>query len=262
MKLRTASQALKARELFISLAEEQIGYTANGDGTNIFGERVGYNGKGLPWDGAFIDVIARKAGQRWKSFTYTPQALSNAIKEGRCYKKPQRGDIVFFETSTVSTFGTPHVGIVLDTSRYMSDGVFTTLEAQTKNGMPKGSDLANGVFQRMRSSLEVLTFVRPTYNITDVEAEAQLATSMTDVPVIYPAHIRPNLRSERVAVVQVALAYVTGVRGLPRGHFDMKTRDAYAKFQRDIGIYPADGIPELNSLTRLASETQLFKTSE
>ena len=259
MKLRTASQELKARELFISLAEEQIGYTANGDGTNIYGERVGYNGKGLPWDGAFIDVIARKAGQRWKSFTYTPQALSNAIKEGRCYKKPQRGDIVFFETSTVSTFGTPHVGIVLDTSRYISDGVFTTLEAQTKNGQPKGSDLANGVYQRMRSSLEVLTFVRPNYNLTvPTKSDAEL----TDVPVIYPAHIRPNLRSERVAVVQVALAIVTGVRGLPRGHFDLKTRDAYAKFQRDIGIYPADGIPELNSLTRLASETQLFKTSE
>lgn len=261
MKFRTASQELKARERFISLAEAQIGYTANADGTNVYGERVGYNGKGLPWDGAFIDVTARQAGQRWKSFTYTPQALSNAIKEGRCYKKPQRGDIVFFETSTVSTFGTPHVGIVLDTSRYMSDGVFTTIEAQTKNGMPKGSDLANGVFQRVRSSLEVLTFVRPIYNLTDVDAEAEL-TDGANVPTILPAHIRPNLRSERVATIQIALAMCTGVRGLPRGHFDMKTRDAYAKFQRDIGVYPADGIPELNSLTRLASESKLFKVTD
>lgn len=252
MKFRTASQAHSAREQFISLAEQQIGYTANGDGTNVYGERVGYNGKGLPWDGAFIDVIARQVGLRWKSFTYTPQALSNAIADGRCYKKPQRGDIVFFETSTVSTFGTPHVGIVLDTSRYMSDGVFTTIEAQTKNGMPKGSDLANGVYQRVRSSLEVLTFVRPSYELTVAEAQP------TDVPTINPAQIRPNLRSERVATVQIALAYVTGVRGLPRGHFDLKTRDAYAKFQRDIGIYPADGIPDLNSLKRLASETKLF----
>lgn len=255
MKFRTASQSRNTRELFISLAEEQIGYTANGDGTNTYGERVGYNGKGLPWDGAFIDVIARKAGLRWKSFIYTPQALSLAIKDGRCYNKPQRGDIVFFETSTVSTFGTPHVGIVTDASRYATDGVFTTVEAQTKNGMPKGSDIANGVHQRVRSALEVMTFVRPSYDITDVTAEAEL----TDVPTINPAHIRPNLRSERVAVIQMALAYVTGVRGLPRGHFDLKTRDAYAKFQRDVGIYPADGIPEINSLTRLASETLLFK---
>lgn len=257
MKFRTASQAHNTRELFISLAEQEVGYTANGDGTNTYGERVGYNGKGLPWDGAFIDVIARKAGLRWKSFIYTPQALSLAIKDGRCYNKPQRGDIVFFETSTASQFGPPHVGIVLDASRYMSDGVFTTVEAQTKNGMPKGSDLANGVHQRVRSSLEVLTFVRPSYDLTVpvVQSEAEL----TDVPLINPAHIRPNLRSERVALIQLALAYVTGVRGLPRGHFDLKTRDAYAKFQRDVGVYPADGIPELNSLKRLASETSLFK---
>jgi peptidoglycan hydrolase-like protein with peptidoglycan-binding domain len=108
----------------------------------------------------------------------------------------------------------------------------------------------------MRSSLEVLTFVRPSYDITvSAKAEAEL----TDVPTINPAQIRPNLRSERVAVIQMALAYVTGVRGLPRGHFDLKTRDAYAKFQRDVGVYPADGIPEINSLTRLASETLLFK---
>lgn len=255
MKFRTASQRASSIERFISLAEEQVGYTANADGTNVYGERVGYNGRGLPWDGAFIDVTARQAGLRWKSFTYTPQALSLAIKEARCYNNPQRGDIVFFETSTVSTFGPPHVGIVIDASRYMSDGVFTTIEAQTKNGMPKGSDLANGVFQRMRSSLEVLTFVRPSYDIAVPVAEAEL----TDVPTINPAQIRPNLRSERVAVVQMALAYVTNVRGLPRGHFDLKTRDAYAKFQRDVGVYPADGIPEINSLTRLASETNLFK---
>jgi hypothetical protein len=258
MKFRTASQRTANVDRFISLAEEQIGYTANADGTNVYGERVGYNGKGLPWDGAFIDVIARIAGLRWKSFIYTPQALSLAIKDGRCYNKPQRGDIVFFETSTVSTFGTPHVGIVIDTSRYMSDGVFTTVEAQTKNGQPKGSDLANGVYQRMRSSLEVLTFVRPNYDLTVPEAEAEL-TDGAKLPTINPAHIRPNLRSERVALIQMALAYVTDVRGLPRGHFDSKTRDAYAKFQRDVGIYPADGIPEINSLTRLASETKLFR---
>lgn len=255
MKFRTASQAHSTRERFISLAEAQIGYTANADGTNVYGERVGYNGRAIPWDGAFIDVTARQAGLRWKSFTYTPQALSLAIKEARCYNNPQRGDIVFFETSTASQFGPPHVGIVLDASRYMTDGVFTTVEAQTKNGMPKGSDLANGVYQRVRSSLEVLTFVRPSYDITVPQAEAEL----TDVPTINPAHIRPNLRSERVATVQMALAYVTGVRGLPRGHFDLKTREAYAKFQRDIGVYPADGIPEINSLTRLASETLFFK---
>lgn len=258
MKFRTASQARNNRERFISLAEAQVGYTANGDGTNVYGERVGYNGRNIPWDGAFIDVTARQSGLRWKSFTYTPQALSLAIKEARCYNRPQRGDIVFFETSTVSQFGPPHVGIVLDASRFDADGVFTTVEAQTKNGMPKGSDLANGVYQRMRTSLEVLTFVRPDYDLT-VLPEAEAQAKLTDLPVVNPAQIRPNLRSERVAVVQLALAMCTGVRGLPRGHFDLKTRDAYAKFQRDVGIFPADGIPELSSLTRLASETKIFR---
>lgn len=250
---------LEFRELFITKAESFLGYTANGDGTNIFGERLGYNGRGLPWDGAFIDVCARAAGLRWSSYVYTPQGLSVAIKEARCYNKPQRGDIVFFETSTVSTFGAPHVGIVTDVSKYLTDGVFTTIEAQVRSGQPKGSDLDNGVHQRMRSKMEVLAFVRPIYDVTD---KSQLKDVSGRVPIINPAQLRPNLRSAKVATLQMALAVATGVRGLPQGHFDVRTRDAYAKFQRDIGMVPADGLPEINSLKRLATETRLFSVEK
>jgi len=70
------------------------------------------------------------------------------------------------------------------------------------------------------------------------------------------------MKHPSVELVQLALSVVTDVRRLPRGHFDGKTRSAYSKFQRSIGYVPADGVPETNSLQRLAKETGLFRVGD
>jgi peptidoglycan hydrolase-like protein with peptidoglycan-binding domain len=250
----TTKTELKNR--FLASAENYLGYTARADGTNIFGETVGYNGKGLPWDGAFIDVCAREVGLPLTSFVYTPQALSNYLSDGRFFQTPKTGDIAFFETSTVTDFGPPHVGIVTDVSSYLTDGVFSTIEAQVSHGLPRGIVLNDGVYKRVRSSLETIGFARLNFNLTARHSEEQITST---VPEIVPAQVKPNMKHPSVQLVQLALSVVTGVRRLPRGYFDGKTRSAYAKFQRSIGYVPADGVPEFNSLQRLAKETGLFR---
>ena len=244
------------RNKFLASAENYLGYTSRADGTNIFGETVGYSGKGLPWDGAFIDVCAREVGLPLPAFVYTPQALSSYLSNGRFFQTPKTGDIVFFEMSTVTDFGPPHVGIVTDVSSYSTDGIFSTIEAQVSHGLPRGSSLNDGVYKRVRSSLDAIGFARPNFNLTARHGE-ELNTST--VPEIVPAQVKPNMKHPNVQLVQLALSVVTGVRRLPRGHFDGKTRSAYAKFQRSIGYVPADGVPDFNSLQRLSKETGIFK---
>jgi hypothetical protein len=254
----------KLRDSFIASAENYLGYTARADGTNVFGETVGYNGKAIPWDGAFIDVVAREVGLPLPAFVYTPQALSNYIRNGRLYLTPKRGDIAFFETSTITDFGPPHVGIVIDASRFATDGVFTTIEAQVSHGLPRGSALNDGVYKRARSKLDTIGFARPNFRINKLitARHSEEQNTSTVLPVIVPAQVLPNMKHPNVQHVQLALSVVTDVRRLPRGFFDGKTRSAYAKFQRSIGYVPADGVPDLNSLQRLAKETGLFTVGQ
>lgn len=257
-----------AREHFIATAESYLGYTARANGTSTFGDTVGYSGTNTPWDGAFIDVVAREAGLRWKSHVYSPQALSNYITDARLFSRPKRGDIVFFETPTVGDFSAPHVGIVTDVDRFTSDGVFSTIEAQTSSGLPKGSPLHDGVYRRIRSNLTVMTFARPDYSKTQTptpqNGEVAQPSAWNNLPTVKAAQVKPKMRHQHIAPVQLALAKVTGVRNLPRGFFDEKTRSAYAKFQRSIGVLNANGVPDFYSLQRLAKETdgKFFQAAE
>lgn len=241
------------RERFIQQAESYVGYTASAGRDNIFGDRL--NIKGQPWDGMFIDVVAREVGMRLQSHTYSPVALAEYIGSGFFHVRPRRGDIVFFQTSTVSDFGSPHVGIVTDVTRWLIDGTFETVEGMTDSGQPRGAKTLDGVYKRTRHKLETVGFGRPRF----VTASA-LAPIPDGVPKISPGQLRPGSKHKNVEIIQLALAKATGVYGLPRGHYDGRTRNAYAKFQRNLG-YPlssADGVPDFTSLQRLAQETGLF----
>lgn len=255
---RKTTAANAARDNFLLTAQGYLGYTASADGSNYFGQRVGYNGKGLPWDGAFIDVCARESGLRLTACVYTPVALSRFLRENRVYNKPQRGDIVFFETSTAASdrqFGPPHVGIVTDVSKFLTDGVFATIEGQTSNGLPRGSLLSDGVYQRLRTATDVIAFARPDFTLTVRVPQ----TEDVELPTIKPAQVQPTLRHKSVLLLQDALTEVTGISGFNRGTMCAKTKAAYAFFQRGIGQVAAEGFPDLGSLQRLANETQLFK---
>lgn len=254
---RKITAANAARDNFLLTAQGYLGYTASADGSNYFGQRVGYNGKGLPWDGAFIDVCARESGLRLTACVYTPVALSRFLRENRVYNKPQRGDIVFFETSTAARdFGPPHVGIVTDVSKFLTDGVFATIEGQTSNGLPRGSNLADGVYQRLRTSTDVIAFARPDFSLS---TQQPLLPTDVELPTIKPAQVQPTIRHKSVLLLQDALTEVTGISGFNRGTMCIKTKAAYAFFQRGIGQVDANGTPDLGSLQRLANETRMFR---
>lgn len=246
-------------ERFVTQALSYNGYVARDGRDNIFGERLGSNG--LPWDGMFIDVVAREVGMPLPVMSQTPVALSSFIQHGRLRLRPRRGDIVFFETSTVSDYGVPHVGIVIDGSRWDKDGIVETVEGMTASPIQRQANGNNGVYQRVRFSYEVLGFGRP-FNPTDSMMRAKRVTvpENAKVPTVVPAQLRAGLKHKNVAYVQLALHQVVGAKSLTEGVFDPKTKYAYARFQRMIG-YPqsrATGDVDYASLKVLAEMTNLF----
>jgi hypothetical protein len=244
------------RERFVSTAESYVGYTASANRINIFGERLGSNG--LPWDGAFIDVVARETGLSLTAHSFPTVALAEYIGSGFFHVRPRRGDVVFLVTSNVMDFGSPHVGIVTDTSRHAIDGTFETVEGMTSSGLPRGLPSDDGVHKRVRHQSEVIGYGRPRF-VTVTPKEIPLT-----VPEVYPPQVKLGIKHKNVEVVQLALNLTTGVRGLPRGHFDKRTQLAFAKFQRLIGYAPsvATGVPDFRSLNALAEKSGFFKARE
>jgi len=246
--------ASELRELFIQRALKYEGYLTIKGLDNAFGQRLGLNGK--PWNGLFIDAIARETGVRLPvSHTVSTVALAYYLGHGFFHVRPRRGDIVFLQTSTASEFGSPHIGIVLDTSRHAKDGTIQTLEAMTASGLPKQIQTPNGVYVRTRHSTEVIGYGRPKYKT------ASPLSPNKNAPEIVVAQVRVGIKHKSVALVQMALAKETGITGLPRGFFDTKTKLAYAKFQRDIGYVGelASGEPDYNSLRLLGELTGFFR---
>lgn len=243
-------------ERFITQALSYNGYTAKPNRDNIFGERLNLNGQ--PWDGIFIDSVAREVGLALPSHAYPPVALADYLGRSFFHARPRRGDIVFFQMSTVSDFGSPHIGIVTDASRWDTDGVIETVEGMTASGLKRQAQIPDGVYVRTRHRLDIIGFGRPRWETASVK------TASVNAPTVSPAQVRIGLRHTSVTVVQLALATVTGIRGLPRGHFDERTRIAYAKFQRSIG-YPASmatGEPDYPTLKRLSDVTGFFHAKQ
>ena len=251
LKNKTASENLLDK--FVTQALSYNGYVAREARDNIFGERLGTNG--LPWDGMFIDVVAREVGLPLPVMSQTPAALSQFLRNGKLYNNPRRGDIVFFETSTVSDYGVPHVGIVIDGSRWRSDGLITTVEGMTASPIQRQANGNNGVYERVRFCYEVLGFGRP-FNPTG----KVIRNTDSTVPEIATAQLRFGSKHKNVERIQLALGMVVGAEHLERGFFDAKTRYAYAKFQRTLGYAQsrATGDVDFESLRILGEMTNLF----
>ena len=238
---------------FVTQAQSYNGYVSRENRENIFGERLGSNG--LPWDGMFIDVVAREVGLPLPVMSQTPVALSSFIRNGKLYNRPQRGDIVFFETSTVSDYGVPHVGIVVDGSRWETDGLVETIEGMTASPIQRQANGNNGVYQRMRFRYEILGFGR-SFNPTRKVVKSTDST----VPSINVGQLRAGSKNKFVEPVQTALGLVIDARHLERGNFDPKTKYAYARFQRSLGYAQsrATGDVDFESLRILGEMTNLF----
>ena len=245
---------------FIQEAESHVGYVANAASPDIFSSTVGK--PGAPWNGAFIDVCAKRAGLMLPSHMSTASALASFIKTNRIFQDPRPGDIVFFATATETNYGQPHVGIVTDAEHYQVHGMFQCIEGQTDSGTPKGLASKNGVYKRNRYVYDVLAFARP--NFARAEAEAKLVQDPEEdltKPIVQGSSIKAGMKHKYVVLIQLALAAVVGLKAANRGEFDRKTQAAYAEFQRKIGytLDQASGIPDSASLKVLAGLSGAFR---
>jgi hypothetical protein len=235
----------------IEAAEKHLGYQCRPGNDSIYGRTVGYNG--LTWSGSFIDVVAREAGVDIPACVYSASGLAEFIRRRAWRERPQPGDIVFFNFPTGEAFGTMHVGLVVDSSRWQTDGLLETIEAQVNSGMARASLSNDGVYRRVRSKHEVLGFGRPGYK--------PIAQVQTGLPEINIGNIRPGKRNREIELVQRALVQKVGLgNGYKPGTYDGRTQRAYAHYQRTIGFVgdDANGIPDIDSLQRLGRETGTF----
>jgi hypothetical protein len=259
-----------ARDRFLQEAENYVGYTAPAGQPDMFSVAIGR--PGVLWNGAFIDYIFLKTGVLSScSYLLTNVALAEAIRSNRVHLRPRPGDVVFIETSTDPSqmpFNQPHVGIVTDVSAWDTHGMFQCIEGQTASGMPKGTQLRNGVFKRNRYKYEVLAFTRPNFK----RAINELAEAASDPdpgklptkPVVKSSILRPGVKHKSIPVIQLALTQVNGLKSHNRGEWDHKTIASFANFQRTIGYIgtAASGTPDGNSLRRLGEITNLFDVVE
>lgn len=282
MKLRRSPEIPAAAELLINAAKQHLGYTADLGGRNTFGERVGYNAQ--PWSGAFVDVCLREAGLKSPSFVYTPSALAEFIRQGNFSREARPGSIAIFNFSSnvghaADAFGPPHCGIVVDVREFGDTGRFITVEGNTVGST--AYEQKDGVYQKVRSINEVLIFCHPTANggrptfnerlmkfldggRTKVESsELKFIDEAARNPqqIKLDKEIRPGDRNKKIEIIQLALATVTDIRGVQPGKWDSVTAAACARYQRMIGYVgkDANGLPDVNTLKRLAKDTGLFE---
>jgi hypothetical protein len=286
VNLRKKKDPAAAAELFIKTAQQYLGYVADLGGRNIFGQKVGYDSR--QWAGAFIDVCAKDAGLQLPSFTYTPAALAEFIRQGNFSREARPGSIAIYNFSSeighaADQFGMPHAGIVVDVREFSSTGRFIAVEGNTEGTTTYTKK--DGVHQRIRTINDVVIFCHPkfdggaragsqtfnerlmrlldrgrtSYNSSDiVELEA---AAKQPVKLFINSEIRPGDRNKKIETIQLALATVTDLRGCEPGKWDAITSAACSRYQRMIGFVGKDatGLPDVNTLRRLAKQTGLFE---
>ena len=281
MKLRKDPGTPAVLQLFIENAQQHLGYTAEQLGRNKFGEKVGYNAQ--PWGGAFVDVCARDAGLKIPAFTSTSAALAEFIRSGNFSRSPEPGSIAIYNFSSnvghaADPFGQPHCGIVTDVREFQETGKFITIEGNTVGSTTHQNK--DGVYQKVRSINDVILFCLPqrpgsrTFNErlirildggrTKLESdELKFIEEAARVPqkLEINKEIRPGDRNKKIEIIQLALGTVTDIRGAEPGRWDSVTTTACARYQRMIGYVgvDADGLPDVNTLKRLARDTGLFE---
>jgi hypothetical protein len=276
-----------AATLFIQSAQQYLGYTAEQIGRNIFGEKVGYNAQ--PWAGAFVDVCAREAGLQLPSFVYTPAALAEFIRQGNFSRKPQLGSVAIYNFASetghaASAFSMPHCGIVTDVREFESTGRFIAIEGNTEGTTTYTKK--DGVHQKVRTVNDVAVFCHPkfegpaageTFNERLIKLLDRGRTTFNgeELIAINEAASKPSLlkinaeikhgdRNRKIETIQLALATVTDLRGCELGKWDAVTAAACSRYQRIIGYVgkDVDGLPDLNTLKRLARDTGLFRLED
>jgi len=251
------------RDAFLTEAREHLGATSRPGRENPYGQATGYNG--LPWDGSFIDVVARRSGvsDSLPRVVYTPAGLADFLRSGRVRTRPQPGDVVFFTFSTGQGFESPHVGIVTDTTGWDSHRRFKCIEGMTDSGNPKAQFSADGVYERIRYSTDVVIFGRPAWGRNFFRRVTGLpgGGNLVSVSAVQPGNRKPLAQVRRV---QDALVLQVSLGAFQDGIFDGSTKAAYSAWQRRLGYVgnAASGFPDLSSLRILGEVSGIFTVAE
>lgn len=246
------------RAELVAQARSHVGYKTKTGMDSYYAGLVGY--QGLPWNGAFVDVVFRETGIYVPACVNTTSGLAEFIRLRRWHARPQIGDIVFYSfPNGHDGFSQGHVGIVTDVSEWQRLGKILAVEGMTDSGLPKQNIKSfDGVYERVRTKHEVLGFGRPDYR------PARIAKPETDgLPEVKMQNLKTGKRTRDIELVQLALGKKTGLRNAERARWDGLTMTAYAQWQRAIGYVGSDvtGLPEHASLTRLGRETGLFRVT-
>jgi len=243
------------RELIIETARKQVGYRAQPERKSAFASRKEY--LGMPWNGAFVQRILTTAfdAEPEVSFVSTVSALSYYIKANRLYlkaKSARPGDVVFFNFATdpQHMFEQPHVGFVTE---IRADGSIRTIEGETSPGTPQGSQLADGVFERVRWPAEVIGFVRP-------EPRKPIPAASAEPRNLKLSYFESNGKTVARAVetVQIALNRINPkqtFRESKRGKRDGEFKATLGAYGRERGTVEARGETSARVLRALADET-------
>jgi hypothetical protein len=177
----------------------------------------------------------------------------------------------------------PHCGVVVDAREFKSTGRFITVEGNVEGTTTYTRK--DGVHQRIRTINDVVIFCHPNFSNGQQAAGktfnerlmawmdrgrtkfdgsdyAEIAAAAKQpVKLLMNGEIKPGDRNKKIEVIQLALATVTDLRGCEPGKWDGSTAAACSRFQRMIGFVGKDatGLPDVNTLRRLAQETGLFK---
>ena len=241
----------KRGDSIVEAARKQVGYRAQPNRQSAFATRKEY--LGLPWNGAFVQRILTTAfdAEPEVSFVSTVSALSYYIKANRLYLKTRTarpGDVVFFNFATdpQHMFEQPHVGFVTE---IRADGSIRTIEGETSPGTPQGSQLADGVFERVRWPAEIIGFVRP--------EPRRPVTASGERPHLKMSYFESNGKTVARAVetVQIALNLVRPAWSFNRGKRDSLFKAILGTYGRETGTVEARGETSYRVLRTLADET-------
>lgn len=243
-------QNRELRDRVLQEASTYEGYRSLANKVSDFGAATGFNG--FAWDGSFLEFVFHQAEVTGEpSLVSTVAALGEYHRQNRLYINPKPGDLVFFNHSTDGTFSQPHIGLVVNTEAWQTNGLFQTIEGQTASGKPLGPQTADGVYIRVRSIAEVLAFARPRYRTEKTGKPGVPSTA----PFFHVSQFQPGKQGKSIAILQTALFQVNGATGMTRGRFDRTTQAALAAYQRVSGEVNGTGIPTDLTLRNLSLDT-------
>lgn len=237
----------------VAEARKHVGYRSFPERKSAF-QLKPYLGK--PWNGTFIDRVLHDALGDFAEvrFISTVTALGYFINRNRVYQKPKVGDIVFFNFATdpANMFEQPHVGVVVEVRK---DGSIRTVEGETGPGTPQGSQLIDGVFERVRYPAEVIGYVRP------VERKMEPLPTGESTPTVKMSYFEsnPKTRARAVELVQRALNRVRPKWVFNQGKKDGEFKTRFGLYARETGTVENRGELTWVALSVLADETGEFE---